>query len=249
MKKHNKKIVAATLTPALAGFVGYTIYQKSVLRNKRDSFCISAGSKIASAKKLLILGDSVAKGYGSKSGGFGQHLISLLREKTNQTIQVKNLGVNGLTSKGLRDLISNENAKQCIGVSDLIIVNIGGNDLLRIFLKGGPSEVFKKFRRTRREFKKNLNFILATIQQINPEAIVIVNSLYNPFESDYEYYGAVDILIKLWNKSFSEENIILVNTVILNKAEKSYWADEVHPNDKGYKKLAGIIFNRIENLT
>jgi len=110
---------------------------------------------------LVILGDSIAKGYGSSEalqGGFG----SILGEKLSAN--VTNLGVVGLDSEQLLDKLSNENYIQAVEEADVICLSIGSNDLLKPFLsifagslgvEGEEKELFSKIQNKMSSSAKN----------------------------------------------------------------------------------------------
>jgi len=242
MKSDYKKMFVA-FTPIVAGAVGYSVYQEAARKRRISAIRLNLIEKIPKLQNVLILGDSVARGCGSSNGGFGTILISLIEEKTEKKVQLTNLGVDGLTSGGLVDIIKEKETKDAISRADLIILNIGGNDLLELFTSGGPNKVIKEFRETRKSFKQNLLYIKETIRTINPNVALIANGLYNPCEKNYEYYSVAGQLIKHWNKTYKCLNSIIVDTYGLSR-EGVYWADEVHPNDEGYKILASLIFKQ-----
>lgn len=99
---------------------------------------------------LLIMGDSIAKGYGSSEkleGGFG----TILGEKLSAN--VTNLGIIGLDSKQLLEKLSTEKFQEAVKDADVLCLSIGSNDLLKPFLaefadvlgvEGEEKELFKK---------------------------------------------------------------------------------------------------------
>ncbi|MEM4992438.1 SGNH/GDSL hydrolase family protein [Priestia sp. SB1] len=242
MKNDYKKMFVA-FTPIVAGAVGYGVYQETVRKRRISAIRLNLMENIPKLQNVLILGDSVARGCGSSNGGFGSILISLIEERTGRKAQLTNLGVDGLTSGGLVNILKAEETKDSIARADLIVLNIGGNDLLELFTSGGPHKVIKEFRETRKTFKKNLLYIKETIRTINPNAALIANGLYNPCEKEYAYYSVAGQLIKSWNKTYRCSNSIFVDTFGLSR-EGIYWADEVHPSEEGYKILADLIFKQ-----
>jgi len=247
MKRDYKKMFVA-FTPIIAGAVGYGVYQETAKKRRISAIRLNLTENIPKLQNVLILGDSVARGCGSSKGGFGSILISLIEERSGRKVQLTNLGVDGLTSGGLVDIVKEKETKDAISRADLIILNIGGNDLLELFTTGGPNKVIKEFRQTKKIFKQNLLYIKETIRTINPDAALIANGLYNPCEKEYTYYSVAGQLIKNWNKTYRCSNSIFVDTYSLNR-EGIYWADEVHPNDEGYKILADLIFKQAVNIS
>lgn len=240
MKTDYKKVFAVCSSLA-AGIVSYKLYQNQVTKKRIEQFKLSVKQRFLNSQSILVLGDSVARGCGSTNGGFGSYLVDLLQKGTNKNFTLTNLGVDGLTSSGLVDIINKKETRELIIQSEIIILNIGGNDLLEHFVSGGPLKVIKKFRSTKKTFKKNLLYIKETINTINPNAVLIANGLYNPCEESYEYFLVAERLVKLWNKTFACLDGVIVNTSELSK-NRSHWDDDIHPNDEGYKNLANIIY-------
>ena len=243
MKTDYKKVFAVCSSLA-AGILSYKLYQNQIAKRRFQQFKLNVKQNFSNAQHILILGDSVARGCGSTNGGFGSHLVNLLQEGTNKSYELTNLGIDGLTSSGLVDIINEKETRESIIRSDIIILNIGGNDLLEHFVSGGPIKVIKEFSGTRKTFKKNLLYIKETIHTINPNAVLIANGLYNPCEESYEYFLVAERLIRLWNKTLKCLDCVTVNTCELSK-DRSYWEDDVHPNDEGYRNLANIIYREL----
>lgn len=99
---------------------------------------------------LVIIGDSIAKGYGSSKsleGGFG----TVLGEKLSA--DVTNLGIVGLDSEQLLNKLSQDKFVDAVEDADVICLSIGSNDLLKPFLsifadslgvEGEQKELFAK---------------------------------------------------------------------------------------------------------
>ena len=199
-------------------------------------------------KRAIILGDSVAKGYGSTNGGITNFLHDHLEEKFGDDVIVTNEGIVHLTSEGLiQKLINEKEYDQQLQESNLVFISIGGNDLLQHFHKDGPSGVFKNFFNVRSEYIKNLQTIIQYIEAINPAITIVVSNLYNSLEKHYQYHGFTDILFTLWNGSMNKLPIIQVNTKEMNR-ERDIWADSVHPNEAGYKELSNLIISQLSEL-
>lgn len=100
--------------------------------------------------KLTVIGDSIAKGYGStdsNTNSFG----AILGEKLSA--DVTNLGIVGLDTNGLLNKLDTNEFQEAIENSDVICLSIGSNDLLKPFLsvfadsidvKGEEKELFSK---------------------------------------------------------------------------------------------------------
>ncbi|MGN5651135.1 GDSL-type esterase/lipase family protein [Bacillus sp. Brlt_9] len=238
----NKKS-ATLLTTLITGLTVYSFYhaQRINARKRSDKKIKEKNTKI---KGITILGDSVARGYGSKIGGFGHSLAEMISRTSQENIWIKNFGIDGLTSKQLLEKINEGSFDGNLKESDLIIVNIGGNDLLELYKQGGEIKVIKDFFTVRSHFKTNLSLIFNKLSELNPDALIVFNTLYNPIKEDSEFYRVADILVRMWNGVLSRSNHIFVDTFSLSKAD-DIWSDEVHPNDLGYVELANLIYNRL----
>ena len=99
-----------------------TINQLSALYEGARSFTIRRSKKQLDIKHIVILGDSVAYGYGTR-GGIAKYL-----KETFPGSEVTNLGINGLTSTGLVERLKSDKWQHLIQTADLVLLNIGGND-------------------------------------------------------------------------------------------------------------------------
>ncbi len=85
---------------------------------------------------LVVIGDSIAKGYGStdyNTDSFG----AILGQK--MSADVTNLGIIGLDSNGLIEKLQTEKFQTAIKDADVICLSIGSNDLLKPFLSSFAS--------------------------------------------------------------------------------------------------------------
>ena len=114
-----KRIVSALLSAVLV------VSSASALSASAENY--------GEGKKLVVLGDSVAAGYGllSKECNYGQICADYLGGS------VENYAHSGDETDNLLDVISNFSDEQNTSVSnaDIIIISIGGNDLMQGFAK------------------------------------------------------------------------------------------------------------------
>src|SRR5699024_8570799 len=109
--------------------------------------------------KVTILGDSVAKGYGSDNDG----ITSYLKQYFNyhyRNVDVVNRGIVHLTSDQLLEDLKSGRYDQDIRSSNILLINIGGNDLLNYFFKGGPSAIVKNFFKIKKNYAQNIDEII-----------------------------------------------------------------------------------------
>mgnify|MGYP001306819083 CR=1 FL=1 len=240
-----KKLI--TTSPILLGGLTFFAINKYKQTKKINEYIEQAKDHTHDIKNALILGDSVAKGYGSANGGMANFLKAYLDEMYGE-VRVMNEGILHLTSKGLHDkLIEEKEYDEKLKSANLVFINIGGNDLLQYYYKDGPKAIVKNFFKIRSQYIENVKEIVEYIERVNPSAIIVINNLYNSLEKQYQYYGFTNILFRLWNASMKELSVIRVNTKEMNR-NKDLWADMVHPNEAGYEVLSNLIVKELNNL-
>jgi len=152
---------------------------------------IEAQTKAAAAANsslsYVALGDSLATGYGATEG-YVYRYADLLSVDTGTTIDVRNLGVNGLTSERLRTEIEDNNAvRNAIRQAEIVTINIGANDLLRArwsYRTGGCGGADNQdcLRQTVSNFQANWDAVLTDVAGLrSPDAAIIrTTDFYNP---------------------------------------------------------------------
>lgn len=161
--KHFKKILAVALCAILAG-----------------SFAAVAFAADAQ-KTYLVLGDSI--GYGAGISNPGKANYGRIIADTNGYAYINN-AVNGFTSNDLYARVTDEKYTGNIAAADIISVSIGGNDFLRsdfsALIAQGQAGDFAEFDRIVAHFSENLDKIVKKIRALNPNALVLFQTLYNP---------------------------------------------------------------------
>jgi len=163
----------------------------------------------AAELKLLVLGDSIAKGWGvSESQSFGAKLADALNAS-----EYNNFAVNGLETSGLINKLMNNDFPASAEGQDIIILSIGGNDIFQPFLRiakqavglpptasdvelaiqtelfaGSYELIAKEIETNRTLFEKavedyyiNMQSILMALRIKNPNALIYTLNHYNPF--------------------------------------------------------------------
>lgn len=216
-----------------------------------------ASAKLSSKKtnsfKVLILGDSVAKGTGDeKSKGFSGYLPEYFKNNTSKEIIVDNAGIDGLESIGLLEQLQSRRLEKTIADSDLILVSIGGNDI-RSILSLNDLAKEDAFKVRLDSCLSNLEQTMKSLRTTNPNSIVIFLGLYNP----YEKVSSVEDtkLLNTWNynnQQLVEEDgkAIFIPTYDLLKFNlgKYIAKDGLHPNSAGYQALSNRISKSVETI-
>lgn len=214
--------------------------QPGALDQKERSKKAKQHQKELHINNIVILGDSVALGYGTK-GGIAKHL-----KEDFPNSQVVNLGINGLTSNGLVARLRSEVWDTAIASADLVLLNIGGNDLLHGFRGHGTKGLVKQFSTLKRTYRKNLLETYRRIRELNGKALIVQNNLYNSMKKEVQYFGFTSLLLRLWNRAIGEEGIIVSRTDSMGK-NPAIWLDSIHPNDEGYKLMHEILMKTLSS--
>ncbi|SDW13259.1 Lysophospholipase L1 [Marininema mesophilum] len=200
----------------------------------------------------LVLGDSVARGYGSKASRGYSSLVERELEKQKIPMKLENRGVVGQTSSKLYNYVKTPNIEQKLKNADLISLTIGGNDMVKVALENkNPLSIVSNFNSIQSQYKENLSGILTHIRKVNPKVPIVLTSLYNPVSSNKLYYGISNKLMKKWNVGIKQvayqySGIRVVDVNGRLQAGRGTWlSDRIHPNDHGYQVIATGIMNNI----
>ena len=171
--------------------------------------CLTFGACAGEIESITVLGDSISSGYGLNDGerSYGSYLGEYFGA------EVENFAADGKTTSQLLELLEGDGAvSQSVGKSDLICISIGGNDVMDVFYDdligiagsfSAPSgnggfgfspeaiqELILSFSSSlgpaAAQAGENIRKIALRIEEINPDARLIFQTVYNPFETDDE---------------------------------------------------------------
>lgn len=215
--------------------ITYTVINRNVLK------------AVIRVSLYLALGDSITAGYGVGSGfSFPSVYVNFLR-RHNPNLSVQNLGINGLTTQGLLELIqSNYSFRQLVSQASLITITIGSNDLLRLIRNTNQSINPSLLRMILGNLGKTLVLIGEILRWLNPTAIIKVATLYNPLPAGpYAHYkdlvqGVIDAanaIVISWANRYGLV-VVYVDREIRGKERLLIGLDYGHPNATGYSVIA-----------
>ncbi len=215
---------------------------------------ISCGN---SQKKLVVLGDSIAEGVGaSKPENSYANIL------TNELdFSLENFAKSGDTTADLIEKLKKDDVKKAISQADFIEISIGGNDfltkrdeLLDLYNNRSLLSLASEISEISSDVEKNMNKIVETITNINPNAKIVIQTLYTI--DIYKLRSTLELFIDGFNEIFTNlaekyENVSVsdVRTAFKNSKENCISEDEVHPSDYGHKLIAKTIketFSKLE---
>ncbi|MBP0971939.1 MAG: SGNH/GDSL hydrolase family protein [Oscillospiraceae bacterium] len=181
----------------------------------------------ADAPSVLILGDSISAGYGLAEGEYGYY--DYIADCTGGNLT--NLAVSGMTTGDVISVIDNTSNKDTIADAEIICISAGGNDLMqpakayfetkakegenlidtakRIAKEGDSTtiitELTRALRTPRNTAVANYPVIVEKIRALNPDAQIVFQTTYNPFEMPQEELKA---------SGYSEDTLKKYNTLM-----------------------------------
>lgn len=216
------------------------------------------------ATKFVVLGDSIAQGYGLKDIGNTAY-GALISEA--EGYDYVNHAIGGHTTYNLNQRLEEEQVASDVASADIIAVSIGGNN----FLLGGMVEMladvllkgdYTRMDEIGADFKENFLLALQKIKALNPDATLMIQTLYNPrddfLKEPYQY--AVDILNNTFAEILHEQPAayVIVDVAAAFEGHTEYiQRDKIHPNEAGHyviaqeyvKTLAELGLGTAEELT
>lgn len=143
-----------------------------------------AGSASAATWNYTALGDSLAYGYGATDNyGYAERYRDHLQNDNGVTVQLTNLGMSGWTSRDLLNALrKNSTYRNAVANSEVITLNIGGNDFLDTvddYIAGtcGGEKNNKCLKRTHKRFKSNFKKIIKLTKKLSKKNKPIIRSM------------------------------------------------------------------------
>ena len=180
-------------------------------------------------KTVVVLGDSIAAGYGVEAAESFPELLQKRVEEKKLPWEIVNAGVSGdTTAGGVRRMPWLLKRRV-----DVLIIELGGNDGLRGI---APEET-----------RANLEKIIALAREKYPEVKIILAGMQMPSNMGAEYTKKFGALFADLAKEKKTELIPFVLEGVGGKAELNQ-PDRIHPNPEGHKIVAQNVWAVLEPM-
>jgi len=224
------------------------------------AFFSLAMSSSAAGEKFVVLGDSIAEGIDGIGGDTSKSYAVLVAEEKGY--ELFNFASGGYNSSHLLSQVrNNAEVRAAIAGADIISISIGGNDFLnadnlitvmfRILV--GDNSLAEEHIET---IRANYNAAMDIIIGLNPDALIIVQTLYNPFYGVPVFGDVYDTGVSLLNACFYD---YLAEHAGAYKIADVYGAfkgreglvydDFVHPSVAGHAVIARVVAYTIDGVT
>ena len=202
----------------------------------------SIAPKRAGQFTVLAIGDSLARGTGAAPGSGWVDDVARALGRKRSGLRLENLGIEGLETAGLRELLFHPQPRSLAASADAILVSIGGNDLSHAVGRARSESPLEALGSARRTFEANLDAILGELRDLDPSGRIVLLLLYNPFGGS-ELGEAGSAVIVDWNAAAQKialsHGVETVPTFDLFESHPDRLSrDHFHPNEEGYTLIA-----------
>lgn len=217
--------------------------------------CCAAPAFAANKKTYLILGDSIGAGEGIANpdeASFGKIVADTIG------YDYVNDSVSGYNSDALLVHLELPSVKKDIENASLISLSIGGNDFLvdnmaALAFEAILFDSYDRFDEIAADFYDNFCKIIAKIKSYNPNAVLLVNNLYNPrmgIGRDV-YQQGVNRLNAVYERYLKEHpgSYTIVDAASAIGDNSAYIAmDTIHPSAQGNIQIAKAVLKALNTL-
>ncbi|MCM3566896.1 SGNH/GDSL hydrolase family protein [Neobacillus mesonae] len=197
---------------------------------------------------VLSAGDSLTQGVGDTTGkgGYLPYLETMLeKNKGIKQVDFYNYGVKGNRTTQLLKRLQSPEMKPILQKADLIILTIGGNDIMKVVRDHFANLHLSDFMTEKDSYRNHLTRIMQTITQENPSASIVLVGMYNPFTKWFSDIKEMNEIVSEWNKTgqsvvvhYPNAYFVGIEDLFLNTNDNLLYTDHFHPNNKGYELIA-----------
>ncbi|WP_174731411.1 SGNH/GDSL hydrolase family protein [Mesobacillus harenae] len=199
---------------------------------------------------IVGLGDSLTVGVGdvTKLGYIG-HFRSHL-EVEDPTVQLYNYGKKGHDTSDMLKRLKDPAVRGAVEGADVILMTIGGNDVFKIVKNHFLNLEMELFHKQEKVYTENLDKILQTVRELNPDSQIYYVGLFNPFFEAFPGINESNQIIDSWNESsqrvlskYENTSFIPIQDLFEANTGSLLAGDFFHPNEQGYKLIGDRIVN------
>lgn len=191
------------------------------------AIAFSAMSQEATRKTVVVLGDSIAAGYGVDPSEAFPALLQKKVDAAGLPYTVVNAGLSGDTTAGGARRI----AWLLKRPMDVLVLELGGNDGLRGI---SPAET-----------RSNLEKIIEAAREKNPAVKIVLAGMQMPQNMGADYTRQFKAV---YAEVAEKKNVVLIPFLLEGvggKAELNQ-SDRIHPNPQGHKIVADTVWATLE---
>jgi acyl-CoA thioesterase-1 len=181
-------------------------------------------------KRIVVLGDSIAAGYGLERGEAYPALLQKKADEAGLAYEVVNAGVSGdTTAGGLRRIDWALGQKG----AEVLVIALGGNDGLRGI---SPEQT-----------EKNLIGIIAKARAKNPAIRILIAGMQMPDNMGPKYVESFKTVFPQVAKTEKTELLPFLLEGV-GGDEKLNQADQIHPTAEGQRKIAELLWAKLKGM-
>ncbi|RVT65493.1 SGNH/GDSL hydrolase family protein [Niallia taxi] len=213
-------------------------------------------SFVSEELNVVAAGDSLTQGVGDSTGtgGYVPYLQKLFQQEQGiGTVTINNYGVKGNRTDQLLKKIKSAEVKQSISDADMVILTIGGNDIMKVVRDHISNLQLDDFTPQMKTFETNLYNVLREIRKDNQQAAIVLVGVYNPFTKWFADVDEMNDIVTEWNRTgeniltlYDNTYFVPIEQIFSDTTENLLYTDYFHPNDKGYKLIADEIYTKVK---
>ncbi|MBR4767108.1 MAG: hypothetical protein IK085_10155 [Clostridia bacterium] len=212
----------------------------------------AAAEEKEEALNYVLLGDSIAKGAGIVN--YEEACYGRIIANTNGYNFV-NYGVDGLKSSELLAMLKKQNVMNSIKNADIINISIGGNDYLHgnipLLLLGVLFRIDPILDNVLDAYYDNLCQIFGIIREANPDAVILMQTLYNPSTGLFRpllQYGADKLNERIFQYDKEHPDTFIIVDIAAKLNGKGFCFAFIHPTARGNEEIAKILLKVLYDL-
>ena len=205
--------------------------------------------------QYVVLGDSI--GYGAGVLNPDEACYGRIVADTNG-YDYQNHAVSGNKTEHLLRHLDRAEVSAAVKQADIISISIGGNDYLTDNVTGLVLDAtfrndYSRMDKITAQLKLNFAAIIEKIRALNPDAVILMQTLYNPGTgiNKAPYQAATNRLNDLIRDYLASHPgaFTIVDVAAAFGTDRTYIAqDSIHPSARGNERIAEVILRTLKTL-